>query len=91
MRRRLGGSYPAAVMAELRIRRPDLVVPDAYARAFKFSEDASSIGPLAYDQYIAGGASPPNRILVEDVVAINRSMRARSSHTRWTHVIDRGD
>jgi hypothetical protein len=79
-------------MAELRIRRPDLVVPDAYARAFKFfSEDASSIGPLAYDQYIAAGASPPNRIVVEDVVAINCSMRARSSHTRWTHVIDRGD
>jgi hypothetical protein len=87
-----GGRYPAAVTAELRIRRPDLVVADPYARALKFfSEDASSVGPLAYDPYIAGGGSPPNRIVLEDVVAINRTMRARSSHSRWEPVIERGE
>ncbi len=80
------------MITELRIRRPDLVVPDPYARVLRFfSEDASSIGPLSYDSYIASGTSPPNRIVLEDVVAINRTMRARSPHKHWTSLIERGD
>jgi hypothetical protein len=89
---RSGGRYSAGVTVELRFRRPDLVVPDPYALVFKFfSKDASSVGPYAYDSYIAGGNSPANRIVLDDVVAINRTMRARSSHTRWMAVIERGD
>lgn len=77
---------------EFRIRRPDLVIADPYALALKFFlEDPSSVGPLAYDRYIASGESPANRIVLEDVVAINRTMRARSAHTRWTALIESGD
>lgn len=77
---------------ELRIRRPDLVIADPYTLALKFFlEDPSSVGPLAYDRYIASGKSPANRIVLEDVVSINRTMRARSAHTRWAALIESGD
>jgi uncharacterized protein DUF6308 len=69
-----------------------LVVPNPYELALRFfSEDQSSVGPAAYDVYISSRESPANRIVVQDVVAINRTMRARSSHTHWMPVIARGD
>ncbi len=87
-----GRRYPIGVATALRIRRPDLLIADPYALALKFFlEDASSVGPLAYDPYIASGESPANRIVLQDVVAINRTMRARSAHTHWAALIERGD
>ncbi len=47
------------------------------------------MGDRSYDSYIASGSSPLNRITLEDVVAINTTMGARSPHTDWTEVISR--
>jgi hypothetical protein len=48
-------------------------------------------GSVKYDAYIAGGSSPSNRIIEEDVVAINTSMRARSPHGHWQQFFDAGE
>jgi hypothetical protein len=78
-------------MKALRIRRPDLVVDDPWDLILRFvTADRSSIGAESYDSYIAGGESPLNRIVLEDVVAINTTMGARSPHTDWATVIRRG-
>lgn len=42
--------------------------PWDHAKSF-FTTD----GSVKYDKYIASGVSPPNRIVIEDVVEINRS------------------
>jgi hypothetical protein len=36
-----------------------------------------------YDGYVSSGASPPNRIVREDVSVINRSMGTRSGYAQW--------
>jgi hypothetical protein len=69
----------------LRIRRPDLVVDDPWGLILKFVT-----ADRRYDSYIASGASPRNRIVLEDVVAINTTMGARSPHSDWDAVIGRG-
>jgi hypothetical protein len=75
----------------LRIRRPDLIVDNPWRLILRFvTEDRSSMGVNSYDSYIAGGTSPLNRVVLEDVVAINTTMGARSPHTDWTAVIARG-
>lgn len=74
----------------LRIRQPDLVVDDPWELIHRFvTEDRSSMGDQSYDSYIASGSSPLNRITLEDVVAINTTMAARSPHADWTAVIAR--
>ena len=84
--------YPTDQMnAALRIRRPDLVVDDPWELIHTFvQEDRSSMGERSYDSYIASGASPVNRIVLADVVAINSTMGARSPHSDWATVIRRG-
>lgn len=52
-----------------------------------FTIDESS----AYDDYVASGTSPRDAIVLEDVVAINTSMRARSPHRDWEQVVAGGD
>ncbi len=76
---------------ELRLRRPDLVVDDPLNLVVRFfAEDPSSVGSKSYDAYTAG-ASALNRVVDEDIVAINRTMSARSSHKDSADLIDRGD
>ena len=75
----------------LRIRRPELLVEDSLKLVlWFFSEDSSSAGPNSYDAYIAAGSSPGNRIVLDDVRAINSTMRARSLHADWGAIISRG-
>jgi hypothetical protein len=67
------------------------VVDDPLELVLRFvTEDRSSMGERSYDSYIASGASPRNRIILEDVVAINTTMGARSPHSDWASVIARG-
>jgi len=56
------------------------------ARAF-FVGDPSSVGEGAYDSLT--GRGDPCRITVDDIRAINTTMRARSKHERWAHLVDR--
>lgn len=73
------------------IPRPALVVDDPLALALRFfSTDISSVGPRSYDSYIASGTSPTDRIVADDVSAINSTMRARSAHADWAALIKRG-
>lgn len=52
-----------------------------------FLTDASSQGPLSYDAWILSGESPADRIVVNDLVAMNRTMRARTAHKWWSEFI----
>jgi len=56
------------------------------ARGF-FHGDASSIGAGSYDSLAGRGES--SQITTADIHAINRTMRARSSHRWWAPVVDR--
>lgn len=56
------------------------------ARAF-FLGDASSIGAGSYDSL--AGRGEVRRITTADIQAINRTMRARSSHQWWEPVLNR--
>jgi hypothetical protein len=61
---------------------PVLVIEHAELLAQDFfTTDESSVGDSAYDQQV--GKGDPDRITVQDVVAINTTMRARSPHTAW--------
>lgn len=75
-----------------RLRRPDLTIDDPWnlVRGF-FETNPSSVGTRPYDSYIASQQSPANRIVEEDVVAINTSMSARSPHAHWKALMARGD
>ncbi len=72
----------------LRIERIDgeLLVVDglALARAF-FAGDASPVGETSFDAL--AGAGNPDRIELEDVIAMNRTMRARSPHRVWQAIL----
>lgn len=74
---------------KVRIERLDgeLLVLDglALARAF-FAGDASSVGEKSFDSL--AGAGNPDRIELEDVIAMNRAMRARSPHRVWQAVLE---
>lgn len=64
---------------------PALVIEDAVGLASDFfSLDASS-APGGYDDQ--AGTGDPERVTREDVVAINRTMRARSPHAAWDALI----
>lgn len=56
------------------------------ARGF-FLGDPSSIGTGSYDSL--AGRGERNRITTADIQAINRTMRARSSHQWWEPLLDR--
>jgi hypothetical protein len=71
----------------LLIHPAPLVVPDPWEHARRFfTTDESS----AYDAYITTGTSPRDAVVMEDVVAINTSMRARSPHRDWQTIVDAG-
>lgn len=56
------------------------------ARGF-FLRDPSSIGALSFDSL--AGRGERNQITTSDIEAINRTMRARSSHQWWEPVLNR--
>lgn len=56
------------------------------ARNF-FLNDPSSIGPGSYDSLAGRGEG--SRITTSDIEAINRTMRARSSHQWWEPILNR--
>lgn len=56
------------------------------ARAF-FTTDPSSIASGSFDELAGRGVT--DRIEIDDVRALNRTMRARSSHETWAPVLDR--
>lgn len=66
---------------------PHLVIEDSLSLAHVFfTQDASSLGPDAYDTL--AGKGDPVRILTADIEAINRTMRARSPHSAWKPILD---
>jgi hypothetical protein len=73
----------------LRVQRLDgeLLVLDglALARAF-FAGDVSSVGESSFDAL--AGAGNPKRIELADVIAMNRTMRARSPHRVWEAIVE---
>ena len=73
----------------LRVQRLDgeLLVLDglALARAF-FAGDVSSVGEASFDAL--AGAGNPERIELADVIAMNRTMRARSPHRVWEAIVE---
>jgi hypothetical protein len=65
----------------------DLLVLDGFALARgSFAGDTSSIGEAAFDP--VAGLGNPERVELTDVIAMNRTMRARSPHRAWTAIVD---
>jgi hypothetical protein len=66
----------------------ELLVLDgtALARAF-FRADPSSVGPRSFDSL--AGCGRHDMITADDITAINRTMRARSSHASWEPLLNR--
>jgi hypothetical protein len=74
----------------LSLRRLDggELVVDASALARHFFElDPSSVGIGAYDTH--AGQTARDRIETSDVAVLNRTMRARTPHSRWEALLDR--
>jgi hypothetical protein len=72
----------------LSLRPALLVIDDPWEQVKTFF---AMDGSIKYDSYIASGVSPTNRIIEDDVTAINTSMSARSPHKDWARLIERGD
>ena len=72
----------------LRIEREDgeLVVMDGLDLVRGFIAGDPSAQPGGYDSL--AGKGDPDRITVEDVIAVNTTMRARSVHASWQPVFD---
>jgi hypothetical protein len=72
-------------MATINIRRmaagPRLVIHDAESLALDFFHHDPSAAPGGFDEL--AGKGDADRITREDVVAINRTMRARTPHDAW--------
>jgi hypothetical protein len=73
----------------IRVERLDheILVLDglALARGF-FAGDPSSAGDAGFDSLV--GLGNAERIELEDVIAMNRTMRARSPHKVWTAIVE---
>ena len=72
----------------IRVRREDgeVLLADGLTLARAFLAGDPSAEPGGYDSL--AGAGDPDRIVVEDVVAMNTTMRARSEHAAWQPVFD---
>ncbi len=69
---------------------PRLVVERAdRLAAWYFGRDAASVGAFAFDDY--AGTGDPDRIVDDDITAINRTMRARSPHAVWAEFAEARD
>ena len=77
-------------MPRIEIRRiglgPTLVIHDAELLALAFFHHDASAAPGGFDDQAGKGES--NRITRDDVIAINRTMRARSPHHAWQVLTD---
>lgn len=58
----------------------------ALARAFFIADPSARLG--GYDSL--AGLGNPNRVVVEDVIAMNTTMRSRSKHSLWDSVLASG-
>ncbi len=70
---------------------PPLVIEGAQwlAETF-FRRDPSAVGASSFDAWIRGTQLDPerrDRIIDDDITAVNRTMAARTSHTRWAPII----
>lgn len=71
----------------LRLTRLDgdsLVVEGAALSEAFFSQDASSVGVDSYDSL--AGRTSVHTIETSDIEALNRTMRARTAHSRWAPI-----
>ena len=59
--------------------------PLTLARAF-FTGDRSSVGEDSFDRLAGGGEA--DKIVLDDIKAVNRTMRARSPHKNWAAIIN---
>lgn len=59
--------------------------PLTLVRAF-FTGDRSSVGEGSFDQLAGGGEA--DKIVLDDIKAVNRTMRARSPHENWAAIIN---
>ncbi len=64
---------------------PSLVIEDAGQLALDFFRIDSSSAPGGYDDQAGHGER--DRVTKADIIAINTTMRARSPHTAWDHLI----
>jgi hypothetical protein len=73
-------------------KRVDIVIQNAeiLAEAF-FTIDWSSVHPQSYDTWVLSGRSPANRIIADDITAINRTMGARSKVEAWAELTNMSD
>jgi len=75
------------VETTLRLMRLDgdsLVVEGAALSEAFFAQDASSVGAGSYDSL--AGRTSVNMIEISDIEALNRTMRARTAHSRWAPI-----
>lgn len=78
---------PVRIVVERRDGGPDLVIEAAERLALTFfRRDPSALGPNSYDAWSV--LTPRDRIVREDISAINRTMAARSPYKWWTKLMD---
>jgi hypothetical protein len=74
---------------ELRVQREDdeELVLDGLGLARAFFRTDSESGPLIPGYDPVGGLGDPGRITLEDIIAMNSTMRSRSKHSLWDEVL----
>lgn len=81
-------TMPEVIIEVRRLDGGTLRIPHAIEMAQVFFHlDQSANGQNSYDIYVATNGRPKDRIVEEDVAAINRTMAARSSHAYWRELI----
>ena len=83
----MGGTLHVKEETTLRLVRLDgdsLVVEGAALSKAFFAQDASSVGAGSYDSL--AGQTSVDTIETSDIEALNRTMRARTAHSRWAPI-----
>lgn len=75
---------------EIVLPRSNVAFADEKAALF-FLTDASSAGADSYDEWVGSPQNPPNRLMAEDLRAVNRTMRGRSATKHWPELALDGD
>ena len=70
--------------------RAPLIIERAELVAEVFFRLDASARPGGYDEYIVASRNVDDRIVKEDLDALNRTMRARSPVWAWSELIERG-
>lgn len=80
-------NHDATTVRIARVDHEHLVLDGLGLALAFFAADPSSAGTHSFDSLAGRGVL--NQITIEDVTAINSTMRARSSHARWTPIANR--